>query len=54
MTYQCCFCGNPIDKDPYILTVNKENCDAEQALYCHEGCLEKVLSEPELLYLKHL
>ena len=54
MTYNCCFCGKPIEEKPYTLTVSKENCETEQTLYCHEACLEKALSDPKLLYLKCL
>ena len=54
MTYNCCFCGKPIEEKPYTLTVSKEGCETEQTLYCHEACLEKALSDPKLLYLKCL
>ena len=54
MTYNCCFCGNPIEEKPYTLTVSKEGCETSQELYCHEACLEKALSDPKLLYLKYL
>ena len=54
MIYTCCFCGKPIEENPYTLTVTKGNCETEQALYCHEGCLEKALKDPKDLYLKHL
>ena len=52
MTYNCCFCGKPIEEDPYTLTVSKADCETEQTLFCHEVCLEEVLKEP--LYLKCL
>ena len=54
MTYNCCFCGKPIEECPYTLTVTKENCETSQELYCHEKCLDQVLQDPKLLYLKHL
>ena len=54
MTYNCCFCGKPIEEKPYTLTVSKEGCETEQELYCHEACLESALQEPKKLYLKHL
>ena len=54
MTYQCCFCGKPIQTKPYTLTVSKENCETTQTLYCHEDCLKKSLHEPKLLYLEVL
>ena len=52
MTYTCCFCGKPIEENPYTLTVSKADCETEQMLFCHEVCLEEVLNEP--LYLKCL
>lgn len=52
MTYQCCFCGKPIEERLYTLTVTRENCETEQTLFCHEACLEAALKEP--LYLKCL
>lgn len=54
MTYNCCFCGKPIEEDPYTLTVSKDDCETEQELYCHEICLEAALKEPLDLYLKCL
>ncbi|MBQ7229356.1 MAG: hypothetical protein IJX04_00440 [Oscillospiraceae bacterium] len=54
MTYNCCFCGKPIEERPYTLTVTKENCETSQELYCHEVCLEQALREPKDLYLKVL
>ncbi len=54
MTFICCFCGKPIDKKPYALTVTKENCETNQTLYCHEKCLLKSLLDPKLLYLNVL
>ena len=54
MTYHCCFCGKPIEKKPYTLTVTKEGCETEQTLYCHEGCLQAALHDPKTLYLTEL
>ena len=54
MTYNCCFCGKPIEESPYTLTVSKADCETEQELYCHEICLEAALKEPRDLYLKCL
>ena len=54
MTYNCCFCGKPIEERPYTLTVTKENCETSQELYCHEACLEQALLDPKDLYLKVL
>lgn len=54
MTYQCRFCGQPIEEAPYTLTVTKEDCETEQTLYCHEACLQAALSDPGILYLKVL
>ena len=54
MTYNCCFCGKPIEEDPYTLTVSKVVCETEQELYCHEICLEAALKEPQDLYLRCL
>ena len=54
MTSAWCFCGEPIEEKPYTMTVSKEGCETEQVLCCHEACLEKVLSDPKLLYLKCL
>ena len=52
MTYNCCFCGKPIEESPYTLTVSKADCKTEQIFFCHEACLEAVVKEP--LYLKCL
>lgn len=55
MTYQCCFCGEPIEPGHlYTLTVHREGCGTGQELYCHEACLEAALHDPKDLYLKHL
>ncbi len=55
MTYNCCFCGKPIDPETlYTLTARKADCETEQELYCHEACLEQALLDPKCLYLKHL
>ena len=54
MTYNCCFCGKPIEEPPYTLTVSKADCETEQVLYSHEICLEATLKQPQDLYLKYL
>ena len=54
MTPQCCFCGQPIEEAPYTLTITKEGCETEQALFCHEACLQAALRDPKDLYLKSL
>ena len=54
MTYQCCFCGKPIEENPYTLTVSKEGCETEQTLFCHEACLESALCDSSTFYLKAL
>lgn len=54
MTCKCCFCGKPFEEAPYTLTVTKENCETEQALFCHEACLLNALQDPKDLYIKVL
>lgn len=55
MKHNCCICGQEIEEaEVYTLTIRKEGSETEQELYCHEQCLEKVLSDPGLLYLKYL
>lgn len=55
MEYCCCFCGKAIDPgSAYFLTVRKEGSEAEQELFCHEPCLERVLHDVKQLYMKCL
>ena len=60
MQFQCCFCGQEIEKSPvYSLIIQKLQQDhsseaPSQELYCHEKCLENRLHDVKLLYLKHL
>lgn len=41
-------------RNPYALTVTKENCQTTQVLSCHKDCLKKALHEPKVLYLEVL
>ena len=45
VTYQCCFCGRPIEKrgnDPVTLNIPLDDGGTQQ-LPCHAACLKRVL-----------
>ena len=57
MDFKCCFCGKTIfgtTQGTRIIVKKLQGSKTVQELYCHIDCLEKLLIDPKMLYLKML
>lgn len=55
MNFKCCFCNKTIlsTKQGTRLIIKKlQGSKTSQELYCHIDCLEKLLVDPKMLYIK--
>ena len=57
MNFKCCFCSKTIldpEQGTRLIIKKLQGSKASQELYCHIDCLEKLLVDPKMLYIKAL
>ena len=57
MNFKCCFCSKTIlnpEHGTRLIIKKLQGSKASQELYCHIDCLEKLLVDPKMLYIKVL
>ena len=56
MVFNCCFCNKAIldfNQGGRLIIRKLQGVKTSQELYCHIDCLEKMLFNPQMLYIKN-